>query len=454
VRIFFKGISILISISGLALIGYLLTIKIGFVPERIPISGTGSMYPTFPKGEGTESASLSRQIVSAPLMKRFPRGISIGSFHLFNYSLQRNDIVSFENDRTRQITIDNNGESAGFVKRIIGLPGETVEIRDGFVLINGQKLVEDFTAVPRSTFGGKSLPDCQKLKIPEGQVFVLGDNRKASDDSRHDVGLISISDIDHVIPFADQSAFRKLWRDASKDYLLADHPTLNTSQYLELLNQKRRENNLSALKHQSKLDASAQKRASIILRYNDLSFEATRSGITMEKTMAETGYSNTTWGEAPTIGFYTAQELIDNFFQFRGSRDFLLNADFQDTGLSVQTGEINGCPVQVVVQHLAGYVPPNYKKEVIDSWKNALDQLKKVQPGWNIAKSSPQFYSLNQKDIDEISDLIDLRVRHLEAIVSRMQANQWLSAEEKSWYESDEELARKLEQLTKKVNTP
>lgn len=453
IRFIFKIFSTLLTIAVILIIGYLLAVKLGFIPEQVPISGTGSMYPTFPKGEGTESASLSRQIVATPAMKRFPRGITIGNFQLFPYSLQRNDIVSFENDITRKVTLDNNGTSTGFVKRVIALPGETIEIRDGFVLINDQKLIENFTAVPRSTFGGKYLPDCQKMVVPDGNILVLGDNRKASDDSRHDVGLVSVSDVDHVLPYSDQSQYRSLWRDASKDHLLADHPLLNTSQYINLLNQKRLEYHLAPLKHQPKLDISAQKRASIMLKYNDLSFEATKSGITMEKSIADAGYSNVTWGEAPTVGFYDAQELIDNFIQFQESREFLLNKDFQDTGISVQVGEVNGCPVQIVVQHLAGYVPPDYKPEVVQSWKKVLDQLKQVQPGWRLAKDYPQFYNLNQKEIDEIVSLIDQRIQHLEAIVSRMQANQWLTAEEKGWYEQDDELSKRLEQLTKQLNS-
>jgi signal peptidase I len=64
-----------------------------------------------------------------------------------------------------------------FIKRVIGLPGETVEGRNGKILINGRQLVEPYLAEePVGDFPAKA--------IPEGQVWVMGDNRNRSSDSR------------------------------------------------------------------------------------------------------------------------------------------------------------------------------------------------------------------------------------------------------------------------------
>ncbi len=67
-----------------------------------------------------------------------------------------------------------------YVKRVIGLGGEMISIKDGFVYINGTKLEEDYILEPM-------LSDMEPVYIPEDCVFVMGDNRNNSADSRKDI---------------------------------------------------------------------------------------------------------------------------------------------------------------------------------------------------------------------------------------------------------------------------
>jgi len=77
-------------------------------------------------------------------------------------------------------------ESQDLIKRVIGLPGDTIHISDGVVTINGAKLQEPYIAQDPLYFGDWA--------VPSGNLFVLGDNRNDSRDS-HQWGLLPLENI-------------------------------------------------------------------------------------------------------------------------------------------------------------------------------------------------------------------------------------------------------------------
>jgi len=89
----------------------------------------------------------------------------------------RGDIIVFHH---------NQHPPEDYIKRIIGLPGDRVTIRNGQVYINGEAIEEPYVASPPD-YAGEWL-------VPEGQLFVLGDNRNRSSDS-HVWGFVPLSDV-------------------------------------------------------------------------------------------------------------------------------------------------------------------------------------------------------------------------------------------------------------------
>lgn len=71
-----------------------------------------------------------------------------------------------------------------FIKRIIGLPDETLKLADGKIYINGQLLDEPYLPSELLTPGETFLKEGNEITIPEGNYFVMGDNRENSSDSR------------------------------------------------------------------------------------------------------------------------------------------------------------------------------------------------------------------------------------------------------------------------------
>jgi signal peptidase I len=130
-------------------------------PYRIP---SPSMEPTLHCAKPTEGCQgrFSDRVVANRFIYRFR-------------DPKRGEIVVFETPATASAC----GETGTFVKRIVGLPGEVVSVRDGFVYIDGVRLDEPYVEPAFRDDQTKSWKP-----IPEDRYFVLGDNRAASCDSR------------------------------------------------------------------------------------------------------------------------------------------------------------------------------------------------------------------------------------------------------------------------------
>ncbi len=144
-------------VQTLALAG-VLYLGINALTARVRVEGF-SMYPTFKSGEFVLVYRLAYR-TSPP---------------------HRGDIVVFQPQAFPSLASKNHQDD--YIKRVIGLPGEEVAVRDGHVYIDGHLIVEPYIAEPPHYSG--------VWKVPPGEVFVLGDNRNNSTDS-HFFGPVSL----------------------------------------------------------------------------------------------------------------------------------------------------------------------------------------------------------------------------------------------------------------------
>ncbi len=111
---------------------------------------TGSMEPTIAIGNRVLAEKISYRFFDQPAY---------------------GDIVVFD---------DPNGQHPQLIKRVIAVGGQTVDVKDGAVWVDGKRLVEPYTYGKPNELGTVPMP----VKVPEGYVWLMGDNRTNSGDSR------------------------------------------------------------------------------------------------------------------------------------------------------------------------------------------------------------------------------------------------------------------------------
>lgn len=184
-------------------------------PRPEPESGPGLLRVALEWLVVAVSALILALVMQAFLVQAFsiPSGsmeptLSIGDrvvVYKLGYRLHdvhRGDVVVFRSPDPSPGTDD-------LIKRVVALGGETFELRDGLVYIDGRPLEEPYLESAGSSFPKQPIPGCDNTpasdlcRVPEGRILVLGDNRDASRDGR----FFGPVDVESVVG----RAFMKYW---------------------------------------------------------------------------------------------------------------------------------------------------------------------------------------------------------------------------------------------------
>ena len=144
VRNLVEWVAIVVGALAVALIVKTFLIQAFFIPSL-------SMYPTLDKGDRVLVNKLSYKV----------------------HDVHRGDVVVFERPPGQPANAIKD-----LIKRVVGLPGEEIEAKNGVVYIDGKKLSEPYLV------DGVTTDNLPKQEGPDGHVFVMGDNRTDSADSR------------------------------------------------------------------------------------------------------------------------------------------------------------------------------------------------------------------------------------------------------------------------------
>ena len=144
--------AILESVQILVIFSLVFLIIYFFIGQLLEVTGD-SMYPSF----------YDKEQIIAEKISINTSNIDRGNVVIFKHPIEKNRLL---------------------IKRIVGLPGETLSLINGEVHINGERLEEPYLVNGLQTKGQRIIEEGPEYRIPEDSYFVMGDNREKSTDSR------------------------------------------------------------------------------------------------------------------------------------------------------------------------------------------------------------------------------------------------------------------------------
>jgi signal peptidase I len=357
--------------------------------SKIKVSGT-SMLPTIKNGEEVVLHSIQK------------------------YPIERNDIVSFKNKET---------ENSHFLKRVVGMPGDTILIKQGSIILNGNVLNEPYVRYG-PTYGNEYLTECKSYTIPKDSYAVMGDNRIVSFDTRA-IGFINKKDINGIIK--DENKHQSAINPNESTQITVQ---INKDSLFEKYNFNRNNLYLNPLMRNNTLDTVAEKRAVYIAS----NLDSWKKDIELlETTLQKEGYKEVDSREFVTFGNLSEEQILNQISEQNNVKlDFYSNT-FMDIGISQTQTKVDECTIPVTVVLLARSENPMYPKQTIDYWKDELNNNSDIVARLN---SFVGFPGMDEKEFATLKSQAQEALQIVSEINREIAAGEWIDQDLINKYKS------------------
>lgn len=343
------------------------------------------------------------------------------------YSISYGDVVSFNNLETGNLN---------YIKRVIGMPGDSVVIKNGTVSVNGQVLSEPYTYEQFPTYGNTFLLDCREYTVPVNSYMLLGDNRTVSMDSRV-LGFVDKKNIRGIIKSDIQPEFQNTAAPAKQASMAS------AVKIVERINTARTVKQQPPLISNPKLDAVAAKRAEYVK--NNPEDWKMQQDINQFLTGQKYGYNLA--HEYVTFGYLTDQQIFNQINESVVDKEYMLSPKFYEIGIGTTTVTSQACTYPVTVIILSWPSNPTYSSEILTMWKQEVDALSKIIPEMQKYVGAP---GLNQNQLKTIINKLSEVSEIANRVYTKIKANEWLTDKDNQDIERYPKLSTDLKSLMEK----
>lgn len=324
------------------------TIRARLLPRNINVEKADSAGTKEDKGRSVYTVGTS-------MLPTIKSGTNMTIYDPLIKGIERFDIVSLTNKQT---------DGSYYMKRIVGMPGDTFSIQNGYVVINGKILKESYILNNLPTYGNTSLIDCEEYTVPADSYVVMGDNRTVSHDSRV-IGFINKTDIEGVVKTDIKEEYLE-----STDAAKALPKNIDAVKFVEELNSRRDASVSGKLRASTRLNSIATKRSTEV---RDKFAEWKKLELPIDQALQKDGYRYNLAHEYVTFGHLTEAQLVDQIFESAPEKEQFTSGKYTDVGVGFVSRTVGACTYPVISVIVSWPSNPDYSKDTIEFWRKEAE---------------------------------------------------------------------------------